>query len=138
VPLIRVCSHCHTKNRVPISHLGDTGRCGVKEPIAADLQLFDEAVKESKLPVLVDFWAGWCGPCRLVAPEVALVASEMAGKALVLKVDTEQQPELSARYNIRSIPTLMIFAGGKIIKQQAGAVGHEQMIAWLGTAPSGA
>lgn len=146
MPLIRICPHCQAKNRVPMSHLGDTGRCGackqpldpVNEPIAADVQLFDEAVKESKIPVLIDFWAAWCGPCRMVAPEVVRVAAEMAGKALVLKVDTEQQPELSARYNIRSIPTLMVFAKGKIVKQQAGAVGHEQMTAWLRAARSDA
>jgi len=142
MPLIRTCTHCSQKNRIPAAHLADTGRCGncknplppVAEPIATDVTLFDEIVQNAKVPVLVDFWAEWCGPCRMAAPEVAQTAANTRGKALVLKVDTEQNRELSARYNVRGIPNFAVFHGGKLVSQQAGLVGHQQMEQWLATA----
>lgn len=146
MPLIKACPHCQAKNRIPAVHLADTGRCGAckqplppaREPITTDTALFDEVVQNAKVPVLVDFWAEWCGPCRMVAPQVAQAAAEMAGRALVLKVNTEEQPELAGRYHVRSIPNLMIFAAGKLVREQAGAVGHEQMTAWLRAAQTSA
>jgi thioredoxin 2 len=139
MPVIRVCEHCGTKNRVPAARLADTGRCGackqalspVSEPIAADVALFDDVVQTAKVPVLVDFWAEWCGPCRMAAPHVERTAKEMAGQAVVLKVDTEANPQLAARYNVRGIPNFAVFAKGRLVQQQAGLVGHEQMEAWL-------
>jgi len=107
----------------------------VSEPIEADTRSFDEIITGAKVPVLVDFWAAWCGPCRMAAPEVQQLAREMSGQALVLKVDTEAHPDLAARFRVQSIPNFMVFRGGRAVYQRAGVAPRFEMRRWL-EAPS--
>lgn len=142
--MIRECPSCGQKNRVPAAHLTDTGRCGscqaaippVAAPIDATAQTFDEIISQATTPVLVDFWAAWCGPCRMVAPEVRKAAELTAGEAVVLKVDTEKWPDLAQRFNVMSIPNLVILKNGEVLRQQPGAVGHQTMVDWLRAVPA--
>jgi len=92
---------------------------------------FDEIVNGARVPILIDFWAAWCGPCRTAAPEVKKVAEEMAGKAIVLKVDTERSPALAQRFNVMSIPNFVVIKNGQLVFQQPGLVDHSQMASWL-------
>ncbi len=144
--MIRRCAACGKDNRVPARHLAHAGRCGackaplppLAEPVDVDAREFDEIVTNAAVPVLVDFWAPWCGPCRAVAPEVKKAAERLAGKAVVLKVNTEQSPELSGRFGVQSIPSFAVFSGGRRLTQKAGAMGHERLLALVAIACSSA
>ena len=137
--MIRACASCGRKNRIPPEHLADTGRCGacqadlppVAEPIEADTALFDDITAKATVPVLVDFWAAWCAPCRMAAPEVSRTASEMAGRAVVLKVDTDKHPDLARRYGVQGIPNFVVMKGGQVVRQQPGYAAHTQLESWL-------
>lgn len=128
--LIATCPSCGTKNRLAFDRIGAEHRCGqCKTPIAApggpvdigSAELFDAVVRAASVPVVVDYWAPWCGPCRTVAPELEKVAHQNAGRLLVLKINTDAVPDLANRYHIQSIPTMAVFAGGRERARSSGA-----------------
>jgi len=125
------CTSCSARNRVPAKRLRDNAKCAkckssllpLSRPVPiASAQDFDELVRESPLPVLVDFWAAWCGPCRMVAPEMDKLARDRSERVLVAKVDTEALPEVAQRFGIRSIPTMILFRAGAEARRLSGAM----------------
>jgi thioredoxin 2 len=125
------CAACSKSNRLPAARVGDKAKCAACKapllPLTRPVALttsedFDELVRDSPSPVLVDFWAAWCGPCRTVAPELEKLARERTGRVVVAKVDTEALPALAARFGIQSIPTMIMFRGGKEAERLSGAM----------------
>ena len=132
-----VCPHCHTTNRVKAGDLASAPDCGschqplfAGAPVALDEAQFDRHVARSDLPVLVDFWAPWCRSCLQMAPHFAQAAKTLEPQFQLVKVDTEAQQRLGARFNIRSIPTLALFAGGREVARQPGAMGAADIVRW--------
>ena len=128
---IRACPHCGQRNRLLYERLNTTFRCTnchhplpqIAEPVDVPGQIeFDALIARSALPVLVDFWAPWCGPCKMVAPEFVKLAATGAGRWIVAKVNTEELPDLGARFNVRAIPTMALFKNGIEVARQTGAM----------------
>ncbi|MBU6465807.1 MAG: thioredoxin TrxC [Burkholderiales bacterium] len=133
-----VCPHCHTTNRVQADQLGSAPDCGkchqplfTASPLALDAASFERHIGRSQIPVLVDFWAPWCGPCRQMAPAYAQAVKELEPQVRLAKLDTEAHPQPAARFNIRSIPTMILFKGGKEAARISGALPASEIVRWV-------
>jgi thioredoxin 2 len=137
--MIRACAACGQNNRIPESKLATDGRCGrckavlsaVNEPIDADEATFAAVTEGNSVPILVDFWAEWCGPCRMAAPVVKRVAERFAGRAIVLKVNTDLHPRLANRFDVSGIPNFVVLKDGQVVLQQPGLVSEQKLASWL-------
>ena len=132
-----VCPHCSKVNRIPAARLTEHPICGhckqdifTEEPLDSNGEQFVKHITRNHIPVLVDFWAPWCGPCKAMAPAFAQAAEQLEPGIRLIKVNTEANPEIGARYAIRSIPTMVIFRGGKEVARQSGAMSASSIVSW--------
>jgi thioredoxin 2 len=138
--MIVECKSCGKANRLPAARIGDRARCAacktallpLAHPVAIhSAEEFDELVRDARAPVLVDFWAAWCGPCRTVAPELEKLAQQRSGSLIVAKVDTEELAGIASRFDIRSIPTMILFRAGREARRVSGAMPAEAIASQL-------
>ena len=133
-----VCPQCHAVNRLPLARLGQAPNCGQchrplfdAHPLELTQATFAKHLSRNDIPVLVDFWAPWCGPCKMMAPQFAQAAQLLEPQVRLAKVNTEAEQGLGAQYAIRSIPTLALFRGGREIARQPGAMGAQDIVRWV-------
>ncbi|MDC8446253.1 MAG: thioredoxin TrxC [Nitrosomonas sp.] len=133
-----VCPHCEAVNRIPSARLGERPKCGKchqplfnGQPLELTASGFQKHVQQNDIPLLVDFWAPWCGPCRMMAPQFAQAAAQLEPRVRLVKVNTEVEQMLGAQYGIRSIPTLVLFRNGREAARQAGAMSAADIVRWV-------
>ena len=139
MPVLRTCTHCGKTNRIPAHHLSDTGRCGncknplppIDEPVPVGPAEFDEIIRESRVPVLVDFWAAWCGPCRMIAPALDELSTELGDRVTIAKLNIDENPHVPTKYGVRGIPTMMIFSQGQVAATKVGALPKSKIKEWI-------
>ena len=138
--VIMACSECDTGNRITYSKMGQKGRCGscgkdlpeISQPVDINSSVsFDNLIADSPLPVVVDFWAPWCGPCQMMGPEFSKASNLAAGEAIFVKVNTESQPGIASRFAVKGIPAFALLENGKVIRQLTGARMAAQLLEWI-------